>query len=248
MLKLKLKTQQLNQNDNGHSIWENREEAASWPPEKTALLLCDVWDNHWCRGAVERLEEMLPAMNDVVKRSRQAGVHIIHAPSETLEFYAGSPARKRMLDIPPADMPEDMPHEDPPLPVDATDGGSDTGEDPNQMETRVWTRQHPGIEMDEDRDVISDQGIEVYAYMQHHQLDHMLIMGVHTNMCVLHRTFAIKQMVRWSKSVALIRDLTDAMYNPAKSPYVSHGAGTQLIIEFIEKFWCPTILSADLIA
>jgi len=71
---------------------------------------------------------------------------------------------------------------------------------------------------------------------------------VHTNMCVLHRTFAIKQMVRWGKSVALIRDLTDAMYNPAKSPYVSHDAGTQLIIEFIEKFWCSTILSDDLIS
>ncbi|MFT5367547.1 MAG: nicotinamidase-related amidase [Candidatus Latescibacterota bacterium] len=248
MLNFKLKTQQLDQDDSGHSMWKTSENIANWPAEKTALLLCDVWDNHWCRGAVERLEVMLPRMNEVVKSARLQGVHIIHAPSNTLNFYADSPARKRMLDIPPVDVPEDLSHEDPPLPVDDSDGGSDTGEDPNKMDTRVWTRQHAGIEIDEGRDVISDQGKEVYAYMQHHNIDNMLIMGVHTNMCVLHRTFAIKQMVRWGKSVALIRDLTDAMYNPAKSPYVSHDAGTQLIIEFIEKFWCSTILSDDLIS
>ncbi|MDE2697323.1 MAG: isochorismatase family protein, partial [Gemmatimonadota bacterium] len=90
-------------------------------------------------------------------------------------------------------------------------------------------------------------GQEIYSYMQHREIDKMLIMGVHTNMCVLHRTFAIKQMTRWGIQVALIRDLTDAMYNPAKPPYVSHEAGTQLVISFIEKFWCPTILSNDLL-
>ena len=71
-------------------------------------------------------------------------------------------------------------------------------------------------------------------------------MGVHTNMCVLGRSFAIKQMVRWGVNAVLARDLTDAMYHPFKPPYVSHEAGTQLIIEYIEKFWCPTILSGDL--
>ena len=248
MLNLRLKTQTLIQDDQGHSIWQTNEDAANWSAEKTVLLLCDVWDNHWCRGAVERLEVMLPRMNDVVKSARTRGVHIVHAPSNTLDFYADSSARKRMLDIAPVEVPEDLVHEDPPLPIEDSDGGSDTGEDPNTINTRVWTRQHAGIEIDEERDVISDQGREVYAYMHHHNIEHMIIMGVHTNMCVLHRTFAIKQMIRWGKSVALIRDLTDAMYNPAQSPYVSHDAGTQLVIEFIEKFWCPTVLSDDLIS
>jgi hypothetical protein len=73
------------------------------------------------------------------------------------------------------------------------------------------------------------------------------MMGVHTNMCVLGRSFAIKTMVCWGVDVALIRDLTDTMYNPALRPYVSHDEGTRLVIEFIEKFWCPTLLSDDLI-
>ena len=73
-------------------------------------------------------------------------------------------------------------------------------------------------------------------------------MGVHANMCILNRSFAIKQMTNWGIRCILVRDLTDAMYNPRKAPYVSHAAGTELVIQHIEKYWCPTVLSADLIA
>ena len=71
-------------------------------------------------------------------------------------------------------------------------------------------------------------------------------MGVHTNRCILNRSFGIKQMVKWGVNIALIRDLTDAMYNPAMSPYVGHHEGTRLVVSYIEKFWCPTISSEDL--
>ena len=72
-------------------------------------------------------------------------------------------------------------------------------------------------------------------------------LGVHTGFCVLNRTFAIKQMVRWGMPVALIRDVTDTLYNPARPPYVSHEEGTRLIVGYIEKFWCPTLTSDDLV-
>ncbi len=29
--------------------------------------------------------------------------------------------------------------------------------------------------------------------------------------------------------------------------YVSHDEGTELVIEHIEKYWCPSILSSDLV-
>ena len=53
-------------------------------------------------------------------------------------------------------------------------------------------------------------------------------------------------MVRWEVSCILVRDLTDASYNPAMPPYVSHDEGTELVIQHIEQFWCPTIHSRDL--
>jgi hypothetical protein len=54
-------------------------------------------------------------------------------------------------------------------------------------------------------------------------------------------------MVKLGKNVVLCRDLTDAMYDPRKPPYVSHQRGTELAVEHIEKFWCPSITSSDLV-
>ena len=243
-LTLHLRSQHLTTDAGGHTVWQVEERLAAWPASETALLLCDVWDNHWSRGAVERLDVMIPRMAAVVDAVRRLGVLIVHAPSDTMTFYAEHPARARALEPPRAAPPPEIAHADPPLPVDAADHGSDTGETATH---HAWTRQHPGIPIDPERDVISDQGSEVYSVLEAMGRRHLLIMGVHTNMCILRRTFAIQQMVRWGVDVALLRDRTDAMYNPASAPYVSHDEGTRLVVGYIEKFWCPTALSDDIL-
>src|SRR5262249_4110547 len=63
----------------------------SWDLSRTALLICDVWDNHWCPTATARVNEMVPRMNKVVEEARQKGAFIIHAPSECMKFYEGTP-------------------------------------------------------------------------------------------------------------------------------------------------------------
>ena len=68
-------------------------------------------------------------------------------------------------------------------------------------------------------------------------------------MCVLGRPFGLRQMAKNGKNVVLMRDMTDTMYNPAKLALrVSHFAGTDLIVQHIEKFVCPTITSVDFLA
>ena len=238
------RTQELTQDAGGHACWQVVTNRAALRAAKTALLLCDVWNQHWCRGATERVDAMVPRMNDVVQAARAQGVQIIHAPSGTMDFYGGTPARRRMLEAPPVEPPPPLDHSDPPLPIDDSDHGSDTGE---KTPSRPWSQQHPGIEIEQEADGISDDGRQVYSLFRQQGIENLIIMGVHTNMCVLNRSFAIKQMVRWGFNVMLVRDLTDAMYNPAMPPYVSHQEGTQLVIAYIEKFWCPTILSQDLL-
>ena len=53
-------------------------------------------------------------------------------------------------------------------------------------------------------------------------------------------------MTQLGFQVVLVRDLTDAMYDPRTRPFVSHARGTELVIEHIETMWCPSILSEDL--
>ena len=242
-LRLNLRSQKLARNAEGYNVWQAETAAATFQAGETALVLCDVWDKHWSRGANERLAKLLPRMNAVVKTLRGQGVLIVHAPSDTMKFYEGTPARQRVLDAPKVEPPANLAHADPPQPIDASDGGSDTG-DPGGS---PWRSQHPAIEIDPSRDAVSDSGRDLYNLYRARGIKNILIMGVHTNMCVLGRSFAIKQMVRWGFNVVLVRDLTDTMYNPAKPPYVAHDEGTRLVVEYIEKFWCPTVASDDLV-
>ena len=229
----------------GRNGWRVVEEEVAWRPSETAIIIVDMWNKHWSWGATERVNIMAPRMNVVIDTARDQEIQIIHAPSDTMDFYDGHAARSWVLNVPHVEMPDPIEHPDPPQPVDSSDGGSDTGEENG---FKAWHRQHPAIEI-KDGDAISDNGQEVYNILVQKGIKNLLYMGVHTNMCVLGRSFAIKAMVRSGQfNVALVRDLTDAMYNPFKPPYVSHEEGTQLIIAYIEKFWCPTITSDDLTA
>lgn len=167
-----------------------------------------------------------------------------------MSFYEGTPARKKIQEIPLLEPPSKiigykLPL-DPPLPIDDSDEGSDTGEDPPRKFQRVWTRQHPTIEIDHSTDVISDSGIEIYSFLKGKDRWKAFIMGMHANMCILKRQFGIRQMQEWGFTMALIGDMTDAMYNPAMPPYVSHEEGTRLVVEYIRRYWCPVVNSPDL--
>jgi nicotinamidase-related amidase len=248
---VRLRTQRLVENASGYTVWQIEERPQTLDARKTALLLCDVWDHHTCRGAEERLEKLLPRMQRVVEAMRERGTLIVHAPSDTMAFYEGAPARRRVLDVPQVDPPANLEHDDPPLPVDQSDPCDTCPDEQHPKHERgmpyPWTREHPAIRVDQERDVVSCQGKELWSYYRHRGIEQVLIMGVHTGMCILNRTFSIKQMTRWGMPITLIRDLTDAMYNPSKPPYVSHEEGTRLVIEYIEKFWCPTTTSDDLL-
>jgi nicotinamidase-related amidase len=227
----------------GSNVWDEVVVHREFPYAETAILLCDVWDKHWCTGASKRVDEMAPIMDSVIKVAREKGVQIIHAPSDTMDFYADTPHRKRVLDSQQIEPPDPIDIQEPPLPIDDSDGGCDTGA---ERQYKAWSSQHAAIEIVDD-DIISDNGREIYSYMKHRGIENLIIMGVHTNMCVLGRSFGIRQMTRWGVRCVLVRDLTDAMYNPERAPYVTHKRGTELVVEHIEKYWCPTIVYKDII-
>jgi nicotinamidase-related amidase len=215
------------------------------PASKAALILCDMWDDHWCKAAAERTAVLAAKAAPVVDLARQAGMLVIHAPSSTLDFYKDYPQRRRVFDFPKVEPPAALAITEPPLPIDDSDGGCDTPNNPRPVNYAAWKRQHAAIRIT-GNDLISDNGREVYNALRHYGIDHLIVMGVHTNMCVLNRSFAIRQMTKWGVRCILVRDLTDAMYNPLRHPFVSHERGTELVIEHIEKYWAPTVTSVDL--
>jgi nicotinamidase-related amidase len=228
----------------GSDSWEEATIKKAFAPNETAIIICDMWDKHWCPSATVRCDAIAKKMADVINSARAKGVLIIHAPSECMGFYKDSPARKRLQDVRKEQLPKGLDLPDPPCPVDSSDGGCD--DSPSPKEFKAWSRQHPAIKIDDERDGISDNGQEIYCFLKQRGVKNLLVMGVHTNMCILHRSFAIKPMTRLGMRCVLVRDLTDAMYNPKSKPFVSHAEGTEQIIQFIEKHWCPSCLAADL--
>jgi nicotinamidase-related amidase len=222
--------------------WSAASLQQSLPPEKTAVLICDMWDKHWCKGATERVGGLVTKMAPFLESARKRGIQIIHAPSETMDFCKDAPQRKRIASLPPIAPPVPLHLPDPPLPIDDKRGGCDTSD----AVYKAWTREHPGLRIGAS-DVVSDKGDEIYTFLRTRGITTLLVMGVHTNMCILNRTFAIKRMTALGIHCILVRDLTDAMYNPEDEPHVSHAEGTQLMIEYIEKFWCPSTTSAELL-
>jgi nicotinamidase-related amidase len=223
----------------GSGVWDEVHFDRELPIAETAVLICDMWDDHWCKGAARRVGELVKVMAPVIDQARAGGVQIIHAPSEVMDFYRDYPQRRRTLALPKVSLPVECNLTDPPLPVE---NGCDTSAD---KFFKAWTREHPGLSIGPD-DAISDQGTEIYSLLRKQGIGNLLVMGVHTHVCVLKRSFAIRQMSKWGIRCVLIRDLTDTMYDPKTPPYVAHEQGTELVVEHIEKYWCPTTLSADL--
>src|SRR6185436_18166522 len=133
-------------------------------------------------------------------RARERGVHIIHCPSDTLAFYSDHPARRRAIAVPATTPPSEIgkwcsldKSRENSLPIDDSDGGCDC--QPQCRNYQAWTRQHPAIAID-DADLISDNGQEVYNYFVQQGIKNVVYVGVHTNMCVLGRSFGIRQMTK----------------------------------------------------
>ncbi len=226
------------------------EKNLQWEPSRTAIVICDMWDKHHCPDATERVGELVPRMNEVIKAARARGMLILHCPSDTMDFYKDHPGRKLAQSAPK--VATRIPLQgwcslnggtEPALPIDDSDGGCDGC--PDCPSYKAWTRQHPGLEI-QDGDAITDS-TEAYYLMRQRGITNVIVMGVHINMCVLGRPFSIRQMVTQGQNVVLMRDLTDSMYNHRKSPWVSHFRGTELVTEHIEQYWCPSITSVDLL-
>src|SRR6266536_3415984 len=52
--------------------WKEVTNSVSWESSATAVVICDMWDKHWCKGATARVAEMAPRMNAVVAELRNA--------------------------------------------------------------------------------------------------------------------------------------------------------------------------------
>ncbi|MGD0500090.1 MAG: isochorismatase family protein [Bryobacteraceae bacterium] len=232
------------------------EKELRWNVAQTAIIIIDMWDTHGCLCAAQRVAAMAIRMNPVVNAARTMGVQIIHAPSDTMKYYEGQPWRIRMQQAPRIAPPFRIgqttrtPEEARTFPIN--DGCDDPTPNPwrgpappTTRGNYPWERENAALEIT-GYDGISDDGEEIYNFLKQEGITNVALMGVHANVCIMNRAFGCREMTRLGFNAVVVRDLIDAAYDPRKRPFVSNARATELVAEFIEAHWCPSILSADL--
>jgi len=224
----------------------------NWDSAKTAVIICDMWDTIQCVSAARRVVEMAPRVNDVAADLRREGALIIHAPAGCMDFYAGTVARERARQAPfvqspvPVDWHDWDASRELPLPAalaDDTPCSCEPGEPcTSGGPPYPWTRQIRSIEISS-TDAVTDDGNELLALLEERRIEHVVVMGVHANRCVLGRPYGIRQLVYWGKRTVLCRDLTDSYHRDPRG----HLWGNEQMVAHIERHWCPTLTSDQLV-
>ena len=156
-------------------------------------------------GEDRRIQQLAPQIDETVRAARAAGMLIIHAPSDALTYYKGggfrgsdgdyhrnhpalfSPAPFSKLAASARQMQfERDPHMEPEMPVISAVGSfncEDTYPDQqNYTVHRAPIMQHHAIKI-VNGDVIAND-YDVLEALQQHHITTVILMGVHTNLCV----------------------------------------------------------------
>jgi len=230
----------------GRKRWVAEEAVAAWPANQTAFVVIDMWRDMPCLSATYRIQALAVVMNRTIAAARARGVHIIFAPSMCGPSMENLPARQYVLGLPKYPTPKLVPQPVRPgfpIQANATNNRGCDGprrEDPTNTSSfwpvSKYCPQISALAIAPEDAVIEDNAQEMINVLAHRQIRHIAYLGVHENMCIMHRSQAIEATLSWGYDVALIRDLTDSMYDPEDAPYVSHEEGTRLMTEYIEKF------------
>ena len=223
-----------------------------WDNAKIAAVICDMWNATQCVSAARRVVEMAPRVNEVAARLREDGALIVHAPAGCMMYYAGTPARECAQRATPVVSPVPVDWHDwdasrePPLPQALADDTPCSCEPGEPCTTGgppyPWTHQIESIEIAAS-DAVTDDGNELLALFEERGVRDVVIMGVHANRCVLGRPYGIRQLVYWGKRPVLCRDLTDSYH---RDP-LGHLWGNEQMIFHIERYWCPSLTSNQLV-
>ena len=229
-------------------------------PARTAVVIVDMWDRHWCKTYTARVANMVPRMNRTLEAVRKLGIQVVHAPSDVVQFYQDFPQRKAMQAIPehPVPKPVEFNPPPPPGPTDCCECGPD--QPCRRKSFGRWSRQHPDLKIAEgDLIVDCNNGRELLNLAGQRNINTLLYMGVASNMCVQYRSCGIRNMKRHGLQAIVVADLVEAItangLGPVPGstgrkpdPNFTPAKGTARIQRHLERHLAPTIESRQLIA
>ncbi|MDR3232806.1 MAG: chitobiase/beta-hexosaminidase C-terminal domain-containing protein [Planctomycetaceae bacterium] len=187
---------------------------AQLKPDKTAIIVIDMWNSHWCMTTSERVSAMVPRMNAVLNIARSLGMQIVWNPTDVVTTYSGYPQYEKAVAVEQRKTPEmrEALRVEFTVPV----GGCMCGPGFRCGGNYGWDGMHPDLLIGDD-DLISSSTDEIYTLLSDKGITDIIYMGVATNICVFGKPGALSFMWKAGFNCMLARDLNDAFtqYDPA---------------------------------
>lgn len=209
---------------------------------QTAVIVSDMWDQHWCPPAMERAKRLARKINRFLHTLRSYGVTIIFSPADVVSEYKNSTmAYWNTLTVPSVEITPPIQSwksidSYPPLPFPA---GCNSSE--HSPVVYNWKKQSEILEIYASDFIAADE--KVYYILQAKSIRNVIVTGIHLNACVLSRPYGLIQLKEHKYNVLLARDLTDSIH---LSRYLSHDDGIKKFIDYVEKYICPTFSATSM--
>ncbi len=219
-----------------------------WHPNKTAIIVVDMWDKHHCIPSEKRVISLAKKINSLLSFLRNIGVQVIFAPSDMVSYYVNTSNRKRTILL--SNMNKvffkelswlSNFKEEPSMPVES--GCEDNKQNFDGTE-RSWSHQIDLLEIEEN-DLISENGSEIINILMNKKIQLILYAGVHSNICIVGRPFGMRNLKKEGFQVILIRDLTDS-YSKMDIQLPFQRDRNKAVINHIETYVGSTIHSNQL--
>lgn len=192
--------------------FERREIPMSLPVDQTALVLVDLWNDHFIESWIERAGNVLKdSVLPAIEAARRAGLTIIHGPCPEV---AAQYEQVKQHTPPTPGQESDWP----PPEFKRREGDYYTYRGPRQ--------QYPGIrDIAEERrmsdlvevrddDIVIATGQQLHDYLKSAGILHLIYAGFATNWCVINRDYGVKDMRGRGYNVLLLRDATTGVEFP----------------------------------
>ena len=213
------------------------------PLSQAALVLLDVWTGHFLADTLERIERIVAGrITPLLASCRQAGLRVIHAPSEMQ-------ARQHPERLP-------SPVEEPAAATWPPQGFRDkTGPfarfarpvEPRhgeRMERKSRRTIHPSAWPQGDEVVVAN-GEQLHRYCEEHGILFLLYAGFNTNAFEVLKDYGIPAMSRRGYEIILLRDCTTAMESSETAQDLRQ---TREATRMLEMFSAGSITAAELIS
>jgi nicotinamidase-related amidase len=222
------------------------------PLSQTALVLVDVWNQHYLKDTQARAEEIIHSrIRPLLASARKAGFPIIHAPSPPQA--KAHPAWERLFGQQGEEReggagkggasqgPDSGLRIWPPENFRSRQGDyaryalPDEPRDAEREAHRATLKMHPDIQPEGEEAVVAT-GDELHEYCSQQGILFLFFLGFNTNACILLRDYGTIEMAKRGYGVLILRDCTTGMESPQTHADLWQTRGAVLFLEMFGKY------------